>query len=593
MRHFLAVILFFVGGISIAQNDLLAKNYFEQGEYEKALSLYKKLVAQTPGNNNYFIGLIKTYQQLEQFQEAESRLEERLNTPRPAPDLFVELGHNFTLQQQDSLANVQFRKAIDFVKQNPVYTYIVGRAFTEYSLLDEAIIVYEWSMQTDPSRDFYLQLAQIYGEKGDLEKMFEMYLSLIKTNPDFGNSIKRSFSQYIDEDPLNESNQMLRKALLKKLQQDPDVLYNELLSWLFIQQKEYKKAFVQEKAIYTRRGETLEGLIDLGRIALEDEHYGDAKEIVQFIVDRASNIPTKIEAYQQLMLIEINLADKKDFPKIDQQFKELFQTYGNGRETYALQLDYNDFLAYQFDKKEEAIQNLKALTKQDLSVYQEARVKLKLADILVFDERFNEALIYYSQVQNKVKNDVLAQEARFKVARTSYFKGDFQWAQVQLDVLKKSASQLIANDAMQLSLMISDNSLEDSTQTALRKYAKADLRDLQHHYQEASDILKDLLLNNKGEAVEDEALLKLGSIYEKLHEYPLAETQYLKLIELYNDDILADDAHFRLGLLYQNQLAAPQKAKEQFEIIIFDFEDSIYFVEARKRFRMLRGDEIN
>lgn len=253
MRHFLAVILFFVGGISIAQNDLLAKNYFEQGEYEKALSLYKKLVAQTPGNNNYFIGLIKTYQQLEQFQEAESRLEERLNTPRPAPDLFVELGHNFTLQQQDSLANVQFRKAIDFVKQNPVYTYIVGRAFTEYSLLDEAIIVYEWSMQTDPSRDFYLQLAQIYGEKGDLEKMFEMYLSLIKTNPDFGNSIKRSFSQYIDEDPLNESNQMLRKALLKKLQQDPDVLYNELLSWLFIQQKEYKKAFVQEKAIYTRR----------------------------------------------------------------------------------------------------------------------------------------------------------------------------------------------------------------------------------------------------------------------------------------------------------------------------------------------------
>lgn len=197
------------------------------------------------------------------------------------------------------------------------------------------------------------------------------------------------------------------------------------MSWLFIQQKEYKKAFVQEKAIYTRRGETLEGLIDLGRIALEDEHYGDAKEIVQFIVDRASNIPTKIEAYQQLMLIEINLADKKDFPKIDQQFKELFQTYGNGRETYALQLDYNDFLAYQFDKKEEAIQNLKALTKQDLSVYQEARVKLKLADILVFDERFNEALIYYSQVQNKVKNDVLAQEARFKVARTSYFKEIF------------------------------------------------------------------------------------------------------------------------------------------------------------------------
>jgi outer membrane protein assembly factor BamD (BamD/ComL family) len=66
---------------------------------------------------------------------------------------------------------------------------------------------------------------------------------------------------------------------------------------------------------------------------------------------------------------------------------------------------------------------------------------------LVFDEKFNQALIYYSQIQNKIKNDPIAQEARFKVARTSYFKGDFAWAQTQLDILKKSTSQLIANDA--------------------------------------------------------------------------------------------------------------------------------------------------
>ena len=215
-----------------------------------------------------------------------------------------------------------------------------------------------------------------------------------------------------------------------------------------------------------------------------------------------------------------------------------------------------------------------------------------LADILVFDERFNEALIYYSQIQNEVKGDLIAQEARFKVARTSYFKSDFNWAQVQLDVLKKSATQLIANDAMHLSLMIKDNSLEDSTQTALKQYARADLLTFQNKRAEAILILENLLLNHKGEKIEDEALYKLGELYEANEEYTKAVKKYRTLIEFYNDDILADDSYYRLAKLFETKLNQPQKAKEYYELIIFNYKNSIYFVEARKKFRLLRGDEI-
>ena len=218
---------------------------------------------------------------------------------------------------------------------------------------------------------------------------------------------------------------------------------------------------------------------------------------------------------------------------------------------------------------------------------------MELADILVFDEKFNQALIYYSQIQKKVKNDVLAQEARFKVAKTSYYKGDFEWAQVQLDVLKKSASQLISNDAMELSLMIRDNSLEDSTQTALKKFARADLLSLQNKDRKAIALLEDILNNHKGEKIEDEALLRQGRLFEKINEFEKAEAAYLKIIEFYKEDILADDAFFYLGQLYENRLGQTEKAKDLYEQIIYDFADSIYFVEARKRFRMLRGDAIN
>ena len=218
---------------------------------------------------------------------------------------------------------------------------------------------------------------------------------------------------------------------------------------------------------------------------------------------------------------------------------------------------------------------------------------MALADILVFDKKFNQALIYYSQIQKRLKNDVMGQNARYKVAQTSFYKGDFDWALTQLKVLRSSTSQLIANDAMQLSLLISDNILEDSTQTALKKYARADLLAYQNKTEAAISELNDILENHKGEKIEDEALLKQGELQVQLKNYEAARFNYQKIIEFYASGILADDAHFKLAELYRNVLKAPEKAMTHYEKILYNYQDSYYFPQARKNFRMLRGDAIN
>jgi tetratricopeptide (TPR) repeat protein len=588
-------LLFFLSIATVnAQNDLLAKNYFEQGEYEKALTLYNKLYKKNK-NFNYFKAIVASHQQLEEFKEAEILLSDKLNNKRIIPQLYVELGYNYSLQGNDSLATINYDKAILFVKESVKFNYgrSIGESFEKYSLLEQAIETYVTAMEAFPDFDYSYQLARLYGEQGNLEKMFDSYLTLIKKNRSYQGIAQQNFSQYISEDPTEEANILLRKALLQKLQKQPDVLYNELLSWLFVQQKEYKKAFIQEKAIYKRMGDgDMSGIADIAYIATNDEDYENATLIVDYLIENASTPEGRIAGYQHLMKIKLKTASKKEYPKIEKEYENLFNEFGRGKETYQLQLDNNHFLAFLNNKKELATSNLKTFSKESLTRYQEARIKMLLADILVFDEKFNQALIYYSQIQSEVKGDLLAQEARFKVAKTSYFKGDFTWAQVQLDVLKKSATQLIANDAMQLSLMIKDNSLEDSTQTALKQYARADLLTFQKKETEAISVLKDLLINHKGEKIEDEALLKLGELYEIQEEYEKAEESYLTLIQFYNEDILADDAHYRLAKLYETKLNQPQKAKEYYELLIFNFEDSIYFVEARKIFRMLRGDEI-
>jgi tetratricopeptide (TPR) repeat protein len=588
-------ILFFLSLTTVnAQNDLLAKNYFEQGEYEKALTLYTKLYKKNK-NFNFFKAIVASHQQLEDFKDAEKLLIDRLNNKRVIPQLYVELGYNYALQENDSLATINYDKAILFVKESERFNYgrSIGESFERYSLLDQAIETYVTAMEAFPDSDYSYQLARLYGEQGNLEKMFDSYLVLIKKNLSYQGIAQQNFSLYITEDPTEVANILLRKALLQKLQKQPDVLYNELLSWLFIQQKEYKKAFTQEKAIYKRMGDNdMSGITDIAYLATNDEDYENAILIVNFLIENASTPEEEIAGYQHLMKIKLKTASKKEYPKIEKSYENLFNEFGNGKKTYQLQLDYNYFLAFQNNKKDLAVSNLKSFSKEPLTRYQEAKIKMLLADILVFDEKFNQALIYYSQIQNEVKGDLIAQEARFKVAKTSYFKADFTWAQVQLDVLKKSATQLIANDAMQLSLLIKDNTLEDSTQVALKQFARADLLTFQKKETEAIAVLKSLLENHKGEKIEDEALLKLGELYELKGEFEKAEASYLVLIQFYNEDILADDAHYRLAKLYEIKLNQPQKAKGYYELLIFNFEDSIYFVEARKKYRMLRGDEI-
>jgi len=589
----LLFILFFISISAVnAQNDLLAKNYFEQGEYEKALVLYTKLYKKTK-RFDYFDALVATNQQLENYQEAEKLLLEKLDSKNIIPTVYVELGYNYSLINKDSLANSNYNKAILYLNEKIIYARSIGQTFEKYNLIEQAILTYETAMKINPKADYNYQLSRLYGEQGNTEKMFVSFLNLIKKNRGYRGIAQQTFSLYVTEDPTNEANILLRKTLLQKLQKQPDVMYNELLSWLFIQQKDYKKAFAQEKAIYKRMGDgDMEGIVDIAYIAIANKDYENATTIVNYLIENAGSTQAKIEGNYHLMKIELQSASKKEYPKIEKHFEKLLNEFGRGKETYLLQMDYNYFLAFQNNKKELAISNLKKLTKQVLSRYQKAKIKILLADILVYDEKFNQALIYYSQVQKDVKGDKLAQEARFKVAKTSYYKGDFEWSLVQLDVLKKSTSQLIANDAMQLSLLIKDNSIEDSTQTALKLYSRADLLAFQKRESEAITILKSILENHKGEKIEDEALLKMGELYETKEEYKKAEATYLKLIQFYNEDILADDAHYRLAKLYETKLNQPTKAKQFYEQIIFSFEDSIYFIEARKKYRMLRGDEI-
>jgi tetratricopeptide (TPR) repeat protein len=160
----------------------------------------------------------------------------------------------------------------------------------------------------------------------------------------------------------------------------------------------------------------------------------------------------------------------------------------------------------------------------------------------------------------------------------------------QFKELKSASTQLIANDALEYFLLINDNTVADSTQTALKLFAKGDYLLYQNRNQEAIAQFQSILKSFKGNEIEAVTLLRLGRLYEKLGDYTLALAQYQDIIDHHSDGIYVDEALYFSADIYNKQLQQPDKAKALFEKIIFSHQDSIYFVDARKKFRELRGD---
>jgi len=587
-----AIILFFIfiSSLSYGQNDyMLAERYYRDGAYEKAIQIFKVLYAKNPYNTTYLKRLVSSYQETSQFETVEKLLKQRLITNPKHSYLNVELGYNYEKQQQKETAKIYYDKAINSIKTNNGMGGFIGRLFNDNALLDYAILAYQETMRYNPNANYQFQIAQIYGEKGAFEKMFTSYIDLIDKNEDYLNTVQRFTSRYITDDPVNNNNILFKKALIKKSVSNPKNVWNQLLSWLFIQQKEYEKAFIQEKALYNRNPEYIVNIIDLGYNSFNNNAFDTAKKCFDFILEKSPFIDQILIA--NLYTVKIAIATNQE--NIESLFDAIFTRYGKNSATLKIQLAYAEFLTYKKNKPEQAITVLTHAMDIAKSKFEKAEIKLKLGDVHVFIGNYNKALIYFSQVQTSIKNHPLAQQARFKVAQTSYFKNDFKWAFAQLKVLKASTTQLIANDALDLFLIISDNQPKDSLDIGLQLYAKADLLAFQNKNTQAIDTLQRVIREYKGQKIEDEALFKQADLFSKTKQFQKAINNYTQIIALDKDGIFVDDSIYQIAEIYLNQLINTKKASEYYQKIIFEHPSSIYLVDARKKYRKLRGDIVN
>jgi hypothetical protein len=584
----------------------LANEYLLKGDKVKAVALFKEL-SKTEGNNAIiYNNYLNVMLDLGQYDEAFSYL--KRNQKREPDNILYRLDFGFVYVKSGDLnkADKYFRDLILQNRANIQRIKMIAEYFSSRSLGEYGIIALTESRSAlgNPYL-FCLDLAMLYRIQGNQDKMVQEYLSYVTQNSANIQYVKNVMQALLTKPEELES---LEKLLYERVQQFPDVeVYSDLLIWVTLQQKNFYSAFIQARAYDKRYKRDGEKSMEVARIALDNEDYSSAARIYRYIVREFPNSQNRFMA--GLGLLRTREAQvKKTFPVSKDSVQSLLKDYAifirqfpdNINSLEASRSQALLFANYLGDQ-DSAIVLLNRLIQNPRSThFLKSKAKLDLGDIYVLKGETWESTLLYSQVEKTQKENPIGYEAKLRNARLSYYKGNFALAQEHLDILKEATTREIANDALELSMRIKENITYDSTGEALKQYSAIELLLFQNKTEEALkkiEILKAGTGNDAKTSILNQAILddvywleartrlQLGQFDACLALLSQIQTQF-------KDDILADDASFLEAEIYERHVGQKARAMELYRSFLTQYPGSVYAAEARKRYRLLRGDSM-
>ena len=599
MRYYILILVTFISFSLFGQDSKvqLAFQYYQSKEYEKAAALFEDLFNESSAQV-YLSYTINCLIEIKDFQKAEKMINKQIRKNKRDLLNYIELGYLYKIQNKLKEATEQFDYVIKNLPANQNIINSLASSFVSKREFEYATQCYEKGKKL-VTYNFHLELANVYAYQRLSQQMVDEYLDLIAEDPAQVDYVQNNLQSRMVGNFDENLKEIFKKSLIKRIQKETNTfIYSELLVWFYMQENDYGSAIIQAKALDRRRREGGMRIVELGKIALTNNLYNEAKDAFEYVLKNGTESPYYIEAklgyldviYQQVVIGQVT--GQEEYKKVEDQFLIAIKEFGGQAETIRLMKDLAHLKAFYLNKSDEAIKLLRdAIDNNRMDAAFKGVCKIELGDILLLQNQVSDAILEYAQAAKMNDANELGDKAKFKRATLAFYTGNFQWAQAQLDILKEGTSKLIANDAFQLSMLIKDNTGVDSTQTALKYYARAEMCLQQNKDADALKILDTLENSYKTDALISNVLFLKAKIYEMQHNTDKTIFYLDKIAKDYASGLLGDDAIYKLAQIYDYQLDDKKAALEYYKKIIFDFPGSIFVTDARKRFRFLRGDK--
>jgi predicted Zn-dependent protease len=600
MKIWISIQLIFILTFNvIAQTDYfkLADEYFKMGEFDKAVDMYEDIIVREENLPKVYVNYLFSLNQLHRYTESEKLIKSMIKYSQPDNFIYkIDLAVCYRNLNNDDKSKKEFNHVVNEVKKNEIHVKRLGNYLIQIKELDWAEILYLEARKNFSRYAFSYELSSVYKLENKTNLFIDELLNLLQYDPNQLESVQQSFQNQISNE---EDFFQLEEKIYVRINQYPnEIIFNKLLYWLCIQQKEFSRALTQAKALDFKTSSNGLYVKEVGDIAYENKVFESAIESYEYCILTYPNLPEipmvkrkKIMAREQ-QLLNVHPVKEESVRLLINDYNQLIKQ--NGINVYTIESLKNIALlnAFYLQKRDTAFILLNQLLS---SPYADNRLKgkskLDLGDVYLLDEQPWESTLLYSQVEKDFKEDPLGHEAKLRNAKIYYYKGEFLLAQEQLDVLKLATSREIANDAILLSVFILDNVGMDTTEAALKAYAKLDLLVFQKQYQAALNDAQQLYEGYKTHPIADECLWLQANINRELGQSSVAVDLLKKIISGYAQDILVDDARFLLGQIYEYDLNNKDLAIETYQELLLQNSNSLYALDARTRIRFLRGDK--
>jgi tetratricopeptide (TPR) repeat protein len=604
----------FIGGFwpAAAQVDanarkfLLASTYMKSGQFEHAIPLLEDLHADDPGTNAYFLRLKEAYAEMKRYEDAIGLVDERISSVGRTPYLLAERGALLIRMGEDSTAFAAWDEALSLAPGRSLPYREVYRAMTSVRMYEEAVDVLQRARHAlDFPSAFRNELAELFILTGRNGEAMNEYLELVRESPDQQAYVRsRLVRMSQNEGMFLDALPVIEEAVRK----DPTHrAIRELAAWMYREAGRYDRALDANRAIDRLNDEEGRVLFMFALNAADAKAFEYAFQALDDIVRWYPESPSAVSALLSRADLHTSMAEYENESAFDDAGNRIPSAHldaalaGYRRfmqdnpsdpripdvlwRMAGLQLDHFHALG-----EAQSLLNEIVTRHPESTVADRARHDLSVIQLLRGD--LAGARLAFSRLENDLRIGELAERSRFELALIAFYSGQFESALTLADALDENTATDIANDAIELKVLLRENRGPDSLDTPLRKYAESELAFRQRRFTESLDILSQLQLTYPEHPLADEIRFRRAEALEQLGRFVEAQDAFAGVAAAYPDGYLADRGLFAAARIYEEYMDDAAAAIAAYSDLLLRYPGSLLAPEIRSRIRKLRGDNV-
>jgi len=583
----------------------LAESFLRAAQYERAIGMLEDLFEESPGTHVFYERLREAYESVKRYDAAIALVDRKMASETAPTSYLTEKARLLFLKGDEAGARAQWERALETNPTSPSVYMLVYRSLLQLRLFDYAIEVLEEGRSAiDNDTLFQTDLAQLYNLTSQHGKAVEIYLALLALNQNQLNFVKSQMAAFMTSpEAVQESIEVAREGVAAE---PLNRSYRELLGWLLVEGDEYREALEVHRGIDRLDREEGRVLFGFALIAADGGAYDVALEAFDEVLRRYPEGASAPEAMRGLAMMQEKWAETLGETVFDiagnrqerNHWDEALETYQRFLIEYPQHPQFPDVLRRIGSLQQNVFFDLTAaetVLKEVVARYPQTdaanQAAYDLGRLAVTQGRLEDARIQFSRLLTRLRTGDLADLSRYELAQLHFYQGDFDAADSFTRAMQENTSTDVANDAIEMKVMLIESKGPDSLNTPLRRFARIQLLTRQREYDVALHQLDDLMEEFGQHALADDMLMQKAGLLARTGQIEEAVSAYLQLPLLHPDSFYGARSLVEAAGL-QARFGSSDEAIRTYQRVLTEYPGSLLIPRVRESIRQIRGDEV-